>query len=81
MPTADDVRDRIIAALPGAHAEVVDTTGTGDHFQAHVVSEQFAGKSRIDQHRLVYAALAAEMGDGRIHALGLRTAVPEDATT
>ena len=80
MPTADHVRDLILAALPGALVEVLDTTGTEDHFAAEVVAEQFAGVSRIDQHRMVYAALADGMADGSIHALALRTKAPAAAT-
>jgi stress-induced morphogen len=81
MPTAAHVRAAIESALPGARVEVVDTTGTEDHFAAEVVAEQFAGLSRIDQHRMVYAALADGMADGSIHALALRTRAPQAATT
>ena len=76
MLTADHVRERIAAALPGAQVDVQDTTGTGDHFQAHVVSAAFDGLSRVDQHRLVYAAVKAELADGSIHALALATRTP-----
>ncbi len=76
MPSPEDIKQRIEAALPGSAAEVSDTTGTADHFQATVVSETFAGLSRIEQHRLVYGALQADIG-GAIHALALKTRVPE----
>jgi stress-induced morphogen len=79
MPSTDEIKQRIEAALPGATAEVEDWTGTGDHFRATVVAPQFAGLSRIAQHRLVYDVFGAEVG-GAIHALSLKTSVPEGAT-
>jgi stress-induced morphogen len=76
MPTAEEIRQRIEAAIPGASAEVEDWTGGGDHFRATVVSHQFAGLSRIQQHRLVYDVFGADIG-GPIHALSLKTQTPE----
>ena len=58
MPSAEDIKQRIEAAIPGAHAEVEDYTGGGDHFRATVTAEAFEGRSRIEQHRLVYASSA-----------------------
>jgi stress-induced morphogen len=78
MPTVDEIKQRIEAALPEASAEVEDWTGGGDHFRAVVVSPAFAGLSRIQQHRLVYDVFGAEIG-GPIHALSLTTRVPEQA--
>jgi len=72
MPTAPEIKQRIEAAIPGARAEVEDYTGTGDHFRATVVSPAFAGRSRIEQHKLVYEVFGDEIG-GPIHALSLRT--------
>jgi stress-induced morphogen len=72
MPTTDELKQRIEDALPGSRAEVVDLTGGGDHFRATVVAQEFAGMSRIDQHRRVYAVFGAEIG-GPIHALSLET--------
>ena len=72
MPTADQIRERIEAAIPGARAEVDDWTGGGDHFRATVVAPVFAGLSRIEQHRLVYGVFGDEIG-GPIHALSLQT--------
>ena len=72
MPSTDELRQRIEAAIPGATAEVQDLTGGGDHFRAVVVSPEFAGLSRIEQHRRVYAVFGAEVG-GPIHALSLET--------
>jgi stress-induced morphogen len=76
MPSADELKDRIEAALPGASAEVEDLTGGGDHFRAEVVSDRFDGLSRIEQHRLVYDVFGAEIG-GPIHALSLKTSTPQ----
>jgi stress-induced morphogen len=72
MPTAQELKERIEAAIPGASAEVEDLTGGGDHFRAEIVSDRFAGLSRIEQHRLVYDVFGAEIG-GPIHALSLKT--------
>ncbi len=75
MPSPDDIKSRIEAALPGSSAEVEDWTGGGDHFRATVVAPQFAGLSRIAQHKLVYDVFGAEIG-GPIHALSLKTTTP-----
>jgi stress-induced morphogen len=66
--------ERMIAeALPGAQVEVIDETGGGDHLRAIVRAPQFEGKSRIDQHRMVRAAVQERMDDGSIHALSITT--------
>jgi len=78
MPTAEELKQRIEAALPGSDADVEDLTGGGDHFRAEIVSDRFAGLSRIEQHRLVYDVFGAEIG-GAIHALSLRTSTREGA--
>ena len=72
MPSSDDLKRRIEAAIPGARAEVTDLTGGGDHFRARVVAAEFGGMSRIEQHRRVYQVFGAEIG-GPIHALSLET--------
>ena len=66
----------IETALPGADVEVVDETGGGDHLRAIVASAQFEGLSRIDQHRLVKAAVQQRFDDGSIHALSITTSTP-----
>ena len=66
----------ILDALPGSEVEIVDQGG-GDHLAASVVAAQFADKSRIEQHRMVYAAVQTRLDDGAIHALALRTRTPE----
>src|SRR5207248_1575810 len=76
MPTAQELKERIETALPGATAVVEDLTGGGDHFRAEVVSDRFQGLSRIEQHRLVYDVFGAEIG-GPIHALSLKTSTPQ----
>jgi stress-induced morphogen len=76
MPTAEDLKRRIEAALPGSSAEVEDLTGGGDHFRAEIVSDRFDGLSRIDQHKLVYDVFGDEVG-GPIHALSIKTSTPE----
>jgi stress-induced morphogen len=80
MPTAEDIRQRIEATIPGAHADVEDYTGSGDHFRATVTASAFDGLSRIQQHRLVYEVFGAEIG-GAIHALALKTQVPSKIQT
>jgi stress-induced morphogen len=79
MPTTEEMRARIEEAIPGARAAVEDLTGGGDHFRAEVVSERFAGLSRIEQHKLVYNVFGDEIG-GPIHALSIKTQVPETIT-
>jgi stress-induced morphogen len=76
MPSVDAIRTRLLAAFPDARVEVTDLTGTHDHFEAVVVAPAFGGRSRVEQHRLVYAALG-ELMNGEIHALALTTRVPE----
>jgi len=72
------ITERIRAALPDAVVKLTDLTGTEDHWQATVISSAFAGKSLIERHRMVMAALAAEM-KGPIHALTLDVKTPEEA--
>jgi stress-induced morphogen len=72
MPTSEDIKRRIEHAIPDAQAEVEDLTGGGDHFRATVVSPAFEGRSRIEQHRMVYDVFGAEVG-GPIHALSIKT--------
>ena len=75
MPSANELKQRIEDALPGSVATVEDLTGGGDHFRAEVVSDRFAGLSRIEQHQLVYGVFGDEVG-GPIHALSIRTSTP-----
>jgi stress-induced morphogen len=68
-----EIKAMIEAALPGADVDVADETGSGDHLRARVTAPQFAGLSRIDQHRLVKAAVKDRFDDGTIHALSVKT--------
>ena len=74
MPAAE-IEALIRAALPDAEIRIDDLAGDGDHYRAYVTSGAFAGKSRVQQHKLVYDALGGRMG-GELHALQLTTALP-----
>jgi stress-induced morphogen len=80
MPSAEEIKQRIEAAIVGAHADVEDYTGGGDHFSATVTAPAFEGLGRIEQHRLVYAVFGGEIG-GAIHALALKTNAPSKIPT
>jgi stress-induced morphogen len=71
-----EIERLIKEALPGAIVVIEDLRGDGDHYAAHVTAAQFEGKSRIQQHQMVYQALRGKMGD-QLHALALQTAVPK----
>ena len=73
-----DIEARIKAALPDAQVTLEDMTGTKDHWRARIVSATFAGKSLVERHRLINAALAQEL-KGPIHALTMDTLTPEEA--
>ena len=73
---ASDIEGLIKAALPDAQVVIRDLAGDGDHYAAEVVSEAFRGKSRVQQHQLVYDALKGKMG-GALHALALQTSAPD----
>jgi stress-induced morphogen len=72
---AREIERLIKASIPDAEVTIRDLAGDGDHYAATVVSESFRGKSRVQQHQLVYAALKGQMG-GILHALALQTSVP-----
>ncbi|MDF1561886.1 MAG: BolA/IbaG family iron-sulfur metabolism protein [Deltaproteobacteria bacterium] len=75
--TPDEIRESIEQALSGAQVEVRDLTGTGDHYHAVVGYAGFAEKGLIQQHQMVYGALGGKVG-GEIHALMLKTCLPEE---
>jgi len=77
MLDAATLESRIKAALPDAQIAIRDLTGTGDHFEARVVSGAFEGKSMVEQHASVYAPLQDLLDSGALHALALRTYSPE----
>ncbi len=72
---ASEIEALIRDALPGAQVTIEDLAGDGDHYAATVVSEAFRGRSRVQQHQMVYAALQGRMG-GALHALALQTSTP-----
>ena len=74
--SAQEIEGMIRAALPDAEIEIRDLAGDGDHYAATVASPAFAGKSRVQQHKMVYDALGGKMG-GTLHALQLTTLVPK----
>ena len=76
MADLEELKAMIETALPGAAVEVSDEDGGGQHLRAVVSAPQFAGLSRIDQHRLVKAAVKERFDDGTIHALSLKTGLP-----
>jgi acid stress-induced BolA-like protein IbaG/YrbA len=71
------IREQVLSALPGAEVEIIDTTGTNDHFEARVVSEKFVGMPMVRAHQLVYAPLKDVLATGELHALALKTYTPE----
>ena len=74
--TAMEIESLIKAAFPDATVSVEDLAGDGDHYAARVVSTAFAGKTRVQQHKMVYDALQGRMG-GALHALALQTSAPK----
>ena len=72
---AHEIERLIKAGIPDAEVTIRDLAGDGDHYAAIVVAESFRGKSRVQQHQIVYEALKAEMG-GKLHALALQTSIP-----
>lgn len=74
---ARDIEQLIRDAFPDAKVEIRDLAGDGDHYAATVVSSAFKGKSRVQQHQMVYAALKGNMG-GVLHALALTTSAPQE---
>jgi stress-induced morphogen len=74
---SDEITQLIKAAFPDALVEITDLAGDGDHYSASVVTKAFAGKSRVQQHQMVYGALKGRMG-GELHALALKTSAPAE---
>ena len=73
---AGEIERLIKSRIPDAQVTIRDLAGDGDHYAATVVAASFKGKSRVQQHQIVYEALKAEMG-GKLHALALQTGTPE----
>ena len=72
---AKEIEDLIREGIPDADIRIEDLRGDGDHYACKVISANFAGKSRVQQHQMVYKALGGRMG-GELHALALQTAAP-----
>ena len=72
-----EIEKLIKASLPDAEIEILDLAGDNNHFSAHVISSAFEGKSRIQQHKMVYDALGDKMG-GILHALSVKTSIKKD---
>jgi stress-induced morphogen len=75
--TASELEGLIRDSIPDAQVTIDDLRGDGDHYAAKVVSSTFAGKTRVQQHQMVYQALKGRMGD-QLHALALQTGLPEN---
>jgi stress-induced morphogen len=75
MPAAE-IERLIREAIPDAHVTIDDLRGDGDHYAAHVVSATFKGKTRVQQHQMVYQALKGRMGN-ELHAMALQTSAPD----
>lgn len=73
---ASEIENLIRQAFPAARIEITDLAGDGDHYAATVIAPEFAGKNRVQQHQMVYAALKGKMG-GELHALALTTKAPD----
>ncbi|MBL4646725.1 MAG: BolA family transcriptional regulator [Hyphomicrobiales bacterium] len=73
---ANDIESMIKAGIPDADITIRDLAGDGDHYAAEIVAESFRGKTRVQQHQMVYQALQGNMG-GALHALALQTSAPE----
>lgn len=76
---AGEIEMLIKAGIPDAEVTISDLRGDGDHYAALIVSPSFIGKSRVQQHQMVYQALQGKMGTD-LHAMAIQTAVPEEST-
>ncbi|MBI1870745.1 MAG: BolA family transcriptional regulator [Chlamydiae bacterium] len=75
--TAEQIKSRILEWAKGTEAQVIDLTGTQDHYQAVIISPIFTGKMMMEQHKMVYALFQKEIQSGELHALTLKTYSPE----
>lgn len=74
---AHDIEKLIREGIPDAQVKIEDLRGDGDHYAVYVVSPAFKGKSRVQQHQMVYSALQGRMGE-ELHAMALQTSAPQD---
>ena len=75
--TATEIEELILKSLPDAKVTIDDLRGDGDHYAAQIVSEQFRGLTRVQQHKMVYSAMDGKMGN-ELHALALNTSAPKN---
>ena len=73
---ASEIENFIKEAMPDAEIKIEDLRGDGNHYSCQVISKEFKGKSRVQQHQMVYAALKGRMGN-ELHALALQTSIPK----
>ncbi len=73
---SDEIKDLIVKSIPDANVEIIDLAGDGDHYSAKISSKHFKGKTKVQQHKMVYDALGGRMG-GQLHALALQTIISE----
>lgn len=74
--SSEEIEGFIKESLPDAQITITDLRGDGDHYAAHIISASFEGKSRVQQHQMVYRALQGRMGN-ELHALAIQTSIPE----
>ena len=75
--TSDEIEELILKTFPNAKVVIDDLRGDGDHYAAQIIAEEFKGKSRVQQHQMVYNAMGGKMGK-ELHALALNTSAPKD---
>ena len=75
--TAAEIEELILKSFPDAKVTIDDLRGDGDHYAAQIVSEQFRGLTRVQQHKMVYSAMEGKMGN-ELHALALNTSAPKN---
>ena len=75
--TAAEIEELILKSFPDAIVTIDDLRGDGDHYAAQIVSEQFRGLTRVEQHKMVYSAMDGKMGN-ELHALALNTSAPKN---
>ena len=75
--TAAEIEELILKSFPDAKITIDDLRGDGDHYAAQIVSEQFRGLTRVQQHKMVYSAMDGKMGN-ELHALALNTSAPKN---
>lgn len=77
LMTADQIKTRIQTLAPGTEAQLIDLTGTQDHWQAIIVSSAFEGKTLVERHRMVFDLFKKEVESNDVHALTLKTYTPD----